>query len=87
MGIVGTNSKGTQKPAGKMKYTIILIGIMLLRGIELHKYMNWHGHMKHRTDPQKQRDFDVELNEIDELNRISKAVDRQPPVNRGTKRC
>ena len=83
MGIVGTNPKETQRPAGKMKFTIILIGVMLLRGIELHKYMNWHGHMKHRTDPQTETetDYDVELNEIDELNCISGAVDRQPPVN------
>ena len=42
---------------------------MLLRGIELHKYMNRHGHMKHKTDLQAETetDYDVELNEIDEL--------------------
>ena len=43
LGIVGINLKGTQKPSGKMKFTIILIGVMLLRGIELHRHMNWHG--------------------------------------------
>ena len=70
MGIVGINPKETQKPAGKMKFTIILIGVMLLRGIELHKYMNRHGHMKHKSDLQAETetDYDVELNEIDELN-------------------
>ena len=36
---------------------------------------------RHKTDPQKETDYDVELNEIDELNRINKAVDRQPPVD------
>ena len=58
---------------------------MLLRGIELHKYINRHGHIKHKTDQQTETeietDFDVDLNEIDELNRISEAVDKQPPVN------
>ena len=39
--------------------------------------------MKHKTDPQTatETDYDVELNEIDELNHISEAVDRQPPVD------
>ena len=66
-----------------MKFTIILIGVMLFRGIELQKYMNRHGHKRQKTDPQTETetDYDVELNEIDELNRRSKAVDRQPPVD------
>ena len=86
--IVGTSLKGTQKPAGKMKFIVILIGVMLLRGIELHRHMNSHGHKKHKTDPQKETDYGVELNEIDELNRINKAVDRQTSrCNRGTKIC
>ena len=66
-----------------MKFTIILIGVMLLGGIELHKYMNRHGHMKHKTDPQTETEtnYDVELKEIDELKLKSKAVDTQPPVD------
>ena len=47
----------------------------------MHRHMNRHGHKKHKTDLQKETDYDVELNEIDELNRINKAVDRQPPVD------
>ena len=79
MVIVGIDSRGTQRPAGKMKFTILLIGVMLLRGIELHRHMNRHGHMKQKTDLQRETetDYDVELNEIDELNSRSKAVDRQ----------
>ena len=72
MGIVGINRKGTQTPAGKMKFTFIFIGVMLLRGIELHRHMNQHGQKKHKTDPhtESEKDYDVELNEKDELNRI-----------------
>ena len=81
MGIVGTISRGTQKPEGKMKFTVILIGVMLLRGIQLHRHMNRHGHKRQRTNPQMEIDYDVELNEIDELNQINKAADRQPPVD------
>ena len=81
MVIAGIDLRGTQKPAGKMKFTLILIGVMLLRGIELHRHMNRHGHKRQRTDPQTEIEYDVELIEIDELNRISKAVDEQPPVD------
>ena len=87
MGIVGISSRGTQKPAGKMKFTVILIGVMLLRGIELHRHMNRHGHKRQRTDPQTEINYEIELkeidalDEIDELNQIDKAVDRQQPVN------
>ena len=81
LGIVGISLRGTQNPAGKMKFTVIFIGVMLLRGIELHRHMNRHGHKRQRTDPQREIDDDVELNEIDELNKIDKAVDRQQPVD------
>ena len=81
MGIVGIDSRGTQKPAGKMKFTVILIEVMLLRGIELHRHMNRHGHKRQRTDLQTEIDDEVELKEIDELNGIDKAVDRQEPVD------
>ena len=67
MGIVGIDLRGTQKPAGKMKFTVILIGVMLLRGIELHRHMNRHGHKRQRTDPQTEINYDVELEEIDEI--------------------
>ena len=81
MGIVGISLRGTQKPAGKMKFTILFIGVMLLRGIELHRHMNRHGHKRQRTDPQRDMDDDVELNEIDELNEIAKSVDKQHTVD------
>ena len=79
--MVGIDSRGTQKPAGKMKFTVVLIGVMLLRGIELHRHMNRHGHKRQRTDPQIEIDYDVELNEIDELNWVNKAVDKEQPVD------
>ena len=87
MGIVGIRSRGIQKPAGKMKFTVIFIGVMLLRGIELHRHINRHGHKRQRTDPQTEIDYEVELkesdtlNEIDELNKIDKAVARQQSVD------
>ena len=66
-----------------MKFTFIFIGVMLLRGIELHRHMNWHGQKRHRTDPhtESEKDYDVELNEIDESNHVNKAVDKQHPVH------
>ena len=54
-----------------MKFTILFIGMMLLKGIELHRHMNRHGHKGQKTDLQR---------EINELNRIDKAVDKQQPV-------
>ena len=73
-----------------MKFTLIFIGVMLLRGIELHRHVNRHGQKRHKTDPhtESEKDYDGELNEIDELNRINKAVDKQQtyPCDRGTKR-
>ena len=82
MGIVGTNPKGTRKPAGKMKFTIIFIGVMLLRGIELHRHTNRHGHKRRRADPQTEieKDFNVETNEIDRLNQIDESLNTQIPV-------
>ena len=82
MGIVGTNPKGTQRPAGKMKFTLIFIGVMLLRGIELHRHTNRHGHKRRRTDPQTEieKDFNVETNEIDRLNQIDESLNTQTPV-------
>ena len=51
-----------------MKFTILFIGMMLLKGIKLHRHRNRHGHNGQRTDPQR---------EINELNEIDKAVDKQ----------
>ena len=64
-----------------MKFTILFIGVMLLRGIELHRHMNRHGHKRQRTDPQTETDYVVELTEIDELNQRNKTVDREQPVD------
>ena len=36
---------------------------------------------RQRTDPQTEINYEGELNEIDELNQINKAVDRQQPVD------
>ena len=43
---------------------------MLLRGIELHRHMNRHGHKRQRTDPQTEINYEVELKEIDALDDI-----------------
>ena len=55
-----------------MKFTVIFIGVMLLRGIELHRHRNRHGHNEQMTDLQR---------EIDELNEIDKAVDKPHSVD------
>ena len=55
-----------------MKFTILFIGVMLLKGIELHRHRNRHGHNGQMTDPQR---------EINELNEIDKAVDKQQTVD------
>ena len=87
MGIVGTSLRGTQKPAGKIKFTVIFIGVMLLQRIVLHRHMNRHCHKRQRTDPQTEINYEVELkasnalNEIVELNNIDRAVDRQQSVD------
>ena len=75
MVIVGIDSRGTQRPAGKMKFTIIFIGVMLLREIELHRHMNRHGHKRQKTDPQTEAEYVVELTEIDKLTQRNKAVE------------
>ena len=82
MVIVGIDSRETQRPAGKMKFSVLFIGVMLLRGIELHRHTNRHGHKRHKTDPQTETEteFDIEVNEIGELNQIDKSVDKQTPV-------
>ena len=43
--------------------------------------MNRHGHKRQRTDLQTETNDDVAVNEIDELNEIEKAVDRQQSVD------
>ena len=44
---------------------------MLLKGMQLHRHMNRHGHKRQMTDPQR---------ETNKLNEIDKAVDKQKPV-------
>ena len=82
MAIVGRNWRGTPTPAGKMKFSLILIGVMLLRGIELHKHTNRHGHKRCRADPQTEleKEFKVEMNEIDRLNQMDQSMNTQIPV-------
>ena len=82
MVIVGLDWRGTSRPAGKMKFSIILIGVMLLRGIELHRHANRHGHKRCRADPQTEieKDFKVEMNEIDRLNLMDQSMNTQTPV-------
>ena len=55
-----------------MKFTILFIGVMLLKGMQLHRHMNRHGHKGQMTDLQR---------ETNELNEMDKAVDKQQPVD------
>ena len=55
-----------------MKIIVLFIGVMLLKGMELHRHINRHGHKRQMTDP---------LRETNELNEIDKAVDKQQPVD------
>ena len=43
-----------------MKFIVIFIGVMLLKGMELHRHMNRHGHKGQMTDPQRET---IEVNE------------------------
>ena len=54
-----------------MKRIVIFIGVMLLKGMQLHRHINRHGHKKQMTDPQRET---IKLGEID------KTVDKQKPV-------
>ena len=45
---------------------------MLLKGMELHRHMNRHGHTGQMTNPHR---------ETNELNEVDKAVDKQQPVD------
>ena len=55
-----------------MKLIVLFIGVMLLRGMQLHRNINRHGHKRQMTDPQR---------ETNKLNEIDKAVDKQQPVD------
>ena len=55
-----------------MKFIVLFIGVMLLKGMELHSHMNRHGHKGQMTDPQR---------ETNELNEVDKAVDKQQPFD------
>ena len=65
-----------------MKFCIILIGVMLLRGIELRRHTNRHGHKRCRADPQTEieKEFKVEMNEIDRLNQMDQSINTQTSV-------
>ena len=65
------NSRGTHKPAGKMNFNVLLIGVMLFKGMQLHRHMNRHGHQRKMTDP---------LRETNKLCEIDNAADKQKPV-------
>ena len=58
----------TQKPAGKMKFIVFFVRVMLLiKGIELHRHRFRHGHQMHKTDPLKQTD---KLRETDKSKKL-----------------
>ena len=54
-----------QKPAGKMKFILFIIGAIFLQGIELHKHR--HGHHSHsETGPMCKVNYSEETNQISE---------------------
>ena len=57
-----------KKTAGKMKFIALFIGVMLLKGIELHTHMNRRGHNGQMTG--LTRDMN-ELNENGEEMNVS----------------
>ena len=65
------NPRGTQKPADKMKLIVLLIGVMLFKGMQLHRHMTRHGHERVRTDP---------LRDTNKLREIDNAADKQKHV-------
>ena len=69
--MVGIVHEEHTKPAGKMKIIIIFTGVMLVRGMQLHKHINRHDHKRQRTDPQRETNI---------LGEIDKATDKQKPV-------
>ena len=54
-----------------MKLIFLFIGVMLLKGMELHRHINRCGHKRQMTDPQR---------ETNKLNVIDKTVDKQKTV-------
>ena len=63
--------RNTQKPAGKMKFIVLLIEVMLLKGMQLHRHMSRHGHERKMTDP---------LRETDKYRETDNAAPKQKPV-------
>ena len=57
-----------------MKFIVIFIGLMLVRGVQLHmhRHMNRHGRKGQMTDPQR---------EINQSGEIDKAVDKQKSID------
>ena len=55
-----------------MKLIVLFIGVMLLKGMQLHRHINRHGHKRQMTDPKR---------ETNQLHEIDKAADKQKPVD------
>ena len=55
-----------------MKFIVQFMGVMLLKGMELHRHINRHGHKRQMTDPPQR--------ETNKLGEIDKGVDKQKPV-------
>ena len=49
-----------------MKFIVLLIGVMLLEGMELHRHRFRHGHQREMTDPLRETDKSRETHEIKE---------------------
>ena len=60
-----------QKPAGKMKFMVLLIRVMLLKGMQLHRHIIRHGHQRKMTDP---------FTETNKLKEIDNAAEKQKSV-------
>ena len=60
--------RNTQKPAGKMKFIVLLIRVMPLKGMQLHRHISRHGHERKMTEP---------LRETDKLGETDNTADKQ----------
>ena len=55
-----------------MKFIVLFIGVMLLKGMQLHRHTNRHGHKRQMTGPQR---------ETNKLGETDKATDKQKQVD------
>ena len=54
-----------QKPAVKMMFTLLVVGVILLKGMELHKHR--HGHQDcSETDPMHEINYSQKTDQIQE---------------------